>query len=415
MSLDKIKVVSEQILNRLPAVRGRGEEATKQALVLPMLDALGFDIWSPAEVCPEYEADFATKKAGQKEKVDVAILLNEAPRVFVEVKQVDFSLDGHEGQLARYFNSIATVTLGVLTNGIEWRFYTDTGNPNVMDSQPFHVVNLEAADQGLEVMARFSKPVFSPDAIRDFATELLYTANIAAFLRSEIDLRDKEPSEYFIRWILKSENMYDGVVNQNVLERFRPIVKAGITRVIREVVRRSVAALDIEAARNNPKEQAQPITQDQELAELSVSASDSADAAKSAIVTTENELNLFAIAKELFDKSGFSRASIFDASVRKEVPVTIGYKDTTGYFGIYLNKPSWWIVRAVTESKRPWVGFNLPVEVGRRLLPSTLQQLESNPYAEFRIAITGYEDLRKLEDVLLAAFDAAVKDRPTPQ
>jgi hypothetical protein len=43
MSLEKIKSTVEQIVNRIPLVRGRGEEATKQALILPMLDALGYD------------------------------------------------------------------------------------------------------------------------------------------------------------------------------------------------------------------------------------------------------------------------------------------------------------------------------------------------------------------------------------
>lgn len=66
MSLDKIKAVAAQILNRVPATRGKGEQATKQSLVLPMLDVLGYDIWDPAEVCLEYDADFAVKKAGQK-------------------------------------------------------------------------------------------------------------------------------------------------------------------------------------------------------------------------------------------------------------------------------------------------------------------------------------------------------------
>lgn len=63
MSIEKLKIVSEQIISRIPSVKGRGEEATKQALILPMLDALGYDIWNPAEVCPEFDADFAIKKA----------------------------------------------------------------------------------------------------------------------------------------------------------------------------------------------------------------------------------------------------------------------------------------------------------------------------------------------------------------
>lgn len=410
MSIEKIKAVSEQILNRLPAVLGKSEEATKQALVLPMLDALGYDIWNPTEVCPEYEADFAVKKIGQKEKVDVALLVGNCPRIFIEVKAVETLLDGHEGQLARYFNSISSVTLGILTNGIDWRFFTDTGNPNVMDSQPFHVVNLESADQGLDVMARFSKPVFSPEAIRDFATELLYTANIAVFLRSEIDLREKEPSEYFIRWILKSEKMYDGVVNQNVIERFRPIVKAGITRVIREVVRRSVAALDIEAARADPKESPLVATVDQNPLDAPIAA-ETPEVVKLGIVTTHKELELFAIAKEIFERSSFADALIFDATMRKEVPISIAYKDTTGYFGIYFNKPGWWILRAVTESKKPWLGFSLSGDVGQRLLPDSFSRLSPSPHADFRVGITTPSDLRQLERVLLASFEAVITER----
>ena len=242
-SYEKIKAVAAQILNRIPAVRGKGEQATKQSLVLPMLDALGYDIWDPAEVCPEYDADFAIKKAGQKEKVDVAIILASAPRIFIETKPLDEPLDGHSGQVARYFNATPTVTLGVLTNGVEWRFYTDTGDPNIMDDQPFHIARLDAPDQGLDVVARFAKSVFSPEAIRDYATELRYTAQIASFLRLELDLKDREPSEYFIRWALKSEGMYHGVVNANVVERFRPITKDALTRVVREIVRRSISAM----------------------------------------------------------------------------------------------------------------------------------------------------------------------------
>ncbi len=50
---DVLKAKLETIRARVPVVRGRGEEATKQALVLPMLDALGYDIWNPIEVAPE--------------------------------------------------------------------------------------------------------------------------------------------------------------------------------------------------------------------------------------------------------------------------------------------------------------------------------------------------------------------------
>src|SRR5438128_2356332 len=114
MTIQRIKETAERILNRVEAVTGRGEEATKQALVLPMIEALGYDIWHPAEVCPEYEADFAIKKAGQKEKVDYAIFINGVARIYIEVKQYKTNLNDHQGQLSRYFNATPTVSLGIL-------------------------------------------------------------------------------------------------------------------------------------------------------------------------------------------------------------------------------------------------------------------------------------------------------------
>jgi len=407
MSIEKLKQVAGDIISRITSVKGRGEEATKQALILPMLNALGYDIWNPAEVCPEYEADFAIKKAGQKEKVDLAISISNEPKIYFEVKSIDTNLDGHEGQLARYFNSTKSVTLGILTNGVEWRFFTDTGDPNVMDSQPFHIAKIEAADQGLDIMARFAKPVFSPEAIRDYATELKYTASIAKFLKEELDLKDKDPSENLIRWILKSEKMYEGIVNNNVVERFRPIAKAAITRVIRDIVRRSLIAMEEEAANQFP---ILPSTDEAESGVTQPFSNDETETARQ-IITTERELKAFEIVKGFFDASEYCRANIYDASIRKEVPTEIAYKDTTAYFGIYLNKPSWWVARIAIETKRPWISFSLDRESLLQLIPSNLQISDNPSPTDTRIYINGLDDVQKLAAVFQLAFKKAIDDR----
>jgi predicted type IV restriction endonuclease len=419
MSFEKIKAVSEQVLNRIPSVRGKGEQATKQSLVLPILDALGYDIWNPAEVCPEYEADFAIKKAGQKEKVDIAIFIQGIPRIYFEVKPLDFVLDGHEGQLARYFNATASVTLGILTNGLEWRFFTDTGNPNVMDAQPFHIVKLDAADQGLDVLARFAKQVFSAEAIRDYATELRYTAQIASFLRRELDLKDKEPSEYFLRWILKADQMYEGVVNANVLDRFRPIAKDALTRVVREIVRRSISAMEKEAAqpvKKAPDQKGTTSSSEPESAQIEIDNPSAIDAeisgsSQSKIATTEKELAVFGIVKDMFERSLFAGLRVRDAATRKEVSLDLTYKDTTGYFGIFFNKPSWWVIRLYIEGRRNWIGLNVDEAVGSPLIPEGMTRLEPHPFSAFRVQIDKPEDVVKLEKLLLAAFEKTIKDR----
>ena len=101
MAFENIKSAVENIIKRTSVVYGKGEEATKQALVLPLIESLGYDIWNPEEVCPEFEADTSIKKGGQKEKVDYAIITNGKPRIFIEVKTLGENLDGHHGQLKK--------------------------------------------------------------------------------------------------------------------------------------------------------------------------------------------------------------------------------------------------------------------------------------------------------------------------
>jgi hypothetical protein len=419
MSYEKIKAVSEQILNRVQAVRGKGEQATKQALVIPMLDALGYDIWSPMEVCPEYDADFAIRKAGQKEKVDIAVLLAGLPRIYIETKPIDDALDGHEGQLSRYFNATRSVTLGVLTNGLEWRFFTDTGDPNVMDAQPFHIARLDATDQGIDVIVRFCKQIFSPEAIRDYATELRFTAQMAAFLRQELDLKDREPSEYFLRWLLKAEQMYEGVVNANVLDRFRPIAKEALTRVIREIVRRSITAMEQEAAQPVTVSAAQLQYAGASAAKIGHPANaaepllekDAGETDRSGIETTERELRAFGIVKDQFERSALVSTQVYDSTVRKDIALSLYYKDTTGYFAICFNKPSWWIMRLSIEGRKNWVGFNVDEALGTSLIPEGMLRLDPSPFANFRVQINSPEDLDRLNRLVYSAFEKTIRDR----
>ena len=424
MSIDAIKKAADQILNRLDAVRGKGEEATKQALVLPMLDALGYNIWNPDEVCPEYQADFPMKKLGQREKVDLAVFVSGVPRIYVEVKALDCGLEGHSGQLARYFNATQPVSLALLTNGLEYQFFTDTGVANVMDSDPFFVVRLDSLDQGLDVLARFHKSVFSAEAIRDYATELNYRAKMAAFLKEELDLREREPSDNFVRWILSSTKMYPGKVTAGIVERLSPVVKVALQAVLRDIVRRSVAAIDKEVSSSEvagpagesapgPSQQSDGYTDasDQRTEDDAGETDEAAENAKTKIITTERELECFAIMKEQFERSPVSEQLFYDTVSRKQSPAEIAYKDTTGYFAIYLNKPYCWIARAVVEAQQQWIGFNLDPAEGASLVPPGFEVLGSSPYAEFRIAVESAQDLHALKLLALRTMERILAER----
>lgn len=401
---EKLKAVADKFLARVNSVMGRGEEATKQALVLPMLDALGWDIWDPSEVCPEFEADFATKKAGQKEKVDLAVFLDGQPRIYIEVKSIDTALDGHEGQLKRYYNATPSVSLGILTNGIEYRLFTDTGDQNIMDEDPFFVCRIDSVDQGLDVLSKFSKRELAACSIRDFATDLKYTAKITKFLKTELDA-GKDPSEEFVRWILKSDQMYSGVVNKCVVDRFRPIIRASIQKVFMDVVRRSVAAIDNQI--NTPQ---------QTLPTESIPTQSSADGdsekqppTTARIVTSDRELSVFACFQKIFEASSFEKV-IFDGTLKKDVLAELKYKDTTAYFSIYLNKTSYWVARYFDSPKQPSVAFNIDEAVGAPLVPDGFERMPKSAHGDFRVKISCPEDILRLDAVVMASFQKTIKD-----
>ena len=92
----------------------QGEEATKQGLILPILQQLGWNPFDVQEVFPEYSI--------RNGRVDYSLRINNLNKVFIEVKKVSEDLEKHQEQLLRYaFNH--GVKLAILTNGVIWWFY----------------------------------------------------------------------------------------------------------------------------------------------------------------------------------------------------------------------------------------------------------------------------------------------------
>ena len=401
--IETLEKESELIVSRVAHVAGRGEEATKQALVLPWLSALGWDIWNPNEVCPEFESDTAIKKSGQKEKVDLALLCNSMPTVFIEVKSSDENLDGHHGQLKRYFNSTTSVSLGILTNGIEYRFFTDSAESNVMDDEPFYISRFDASERGLDVVLRFAKEVFNAEAIRDYATELKFTARIERFLIDQLDLRERQPSESFIRWVL-GEGIYDGRVTSNVVERFSSITKESLQRVQMRMVRRSIARMEEGVSSSEPAEKLPaPVVVCDDMQ------SDGVTASGKGIVTTDAELAAYSFVRKLADAEGISGSVIYDPGKRKDEAVDVGYRDTTGYFSVYINKTSWWCARFNFDAKQKWIG--LPFDVCEDELPEGFSFLPKNNLAATRILFENASELEQLKHLFLKAMQYVIDEK----
>lgn len=310
--IDEIRLFSAKAQGMVPHLKT--EEATKQALILPFLQMLGYNVFDPSEVVPEFTADVGTKKG---EKVDYAILLNGKPAILVEAKACTDKLNGHDSQLFRYF-ATTDAKFAILTNGLTYKFYSDLQEPNKMDLEPFLEFSLlDPRESTVAEVKKFHRSSFNADDLVSVASNLKYTTKIKAMLDAEL----REPSDEFLRFWLREA--YVGKVTASVLERFRPVVKKALGLYINELINdrlKSAIQTTMEpekevAASQEPPTETQP-----------------AEEEKPKFVTTAEELEAFYIIKALLRE-------VVD-------PSRLAGKDTSSYFTVLIdNNVRKWVCR----------------------------------------------------------------------
>lgn len=202
------------------------EEATKTSVVLPLIQAFGFDPFNLEEVVPEYVADVGLKKG---EKIDFALNIDGVLSVLIEVKPITMSLGSAQySQLFRYF-ATKEAKLAVLTNGREIWFFSDMDEPNRMDKKPFFTFDLQSYTDGeVADLARFQKKTFSIVAIREAASNLRYAKAAAAYIKKQLE----SPDEDFVK--LVGRHIVEGSLTKAVVEPLKLAIQAALDLVIRE-------------------------------------------------------------------------------------------------------------------------------------------------------------------------------------
>ncbi|WP_119069388.1 type I restriction endonuclease [Aggregatilinea lenta] len=278
--IDRLRELSVQIPKQQQYIST--EEATKNALVMPFINALGYNVFDPTEVTPELVADVGTKKG---EKVDYAVLKDSSPIILFEVKCCGVDLNNvHASQLYRYF-SVTAARFGILTDGINYHFYSDLDAPNKMDAKPFFVFNMLDFDEGtVDELKKFTKSAFDVDDILSTANELRYKREIKAIMAVEFN----GPSEEFVRFF--ASRVYSRRLTQTVLEDFTEITKQAFRAFLNERIEsRLKSALDSEAQEIVP-EQSKP-TEANEKAEEEIE--------QDGVVTTSDEKDAYMIVKSI--------------------------------------------------------------------------------------------------------------------
>jgi hypothetical protein len=279
------------------------EEATKMALIAPFIQALGYEIFNPAEVMPEYRADLPGIKQG--ERVDYAVIINGKPQILIEAKPFGTDLrDAEMGQLSRYFHA-TEARIAILSNGSQFRFYSDLEKSNLMDSSPFAEVDLnDLANAPLEELKKLSKSLFDLDSLLTTAEALKLIRAVKSELKAEL----LNPSDWLVKEMATRCHSARNIT-EKVKEQVKPLVVEAIKQVISDRINERLgAALKAEQKQDNDAHSLE---------------SGNADEIDNGIVTTEEELSglliIRAVCAEQID------------------PMRLLPKDTKSYFNVLLD------------------------------------------------------------------------------
>lgn len=293
---------------RLQSAAIQTEEATKNAFVMPFINTvLGYDVFDPQEVTPEFVCDVGTKKG---EKIDYAIMKDGEVQILIECKKIGESLNlNHASQLFRYFH-VTSARISILTNGQVYKFFTDLDAPNKMDEKPFLELDLLDIDEySVPELTKLTKSAFDVDSIINAAGELKYVSQIKKVIASQVS----KPDDDFVK--VFASRVYDGVITQKVREQFYELTRKALAQFLNDQIN--------DRLKSAMSGVLQPTVSSLPVATEGVSSvTDDVDS-EAKILTTLEELEGYHIVRAMV-------RSVVDAK-------RIVQRDTQSYFGILLD------------------------------------------------------------------------------
>jgi hypothetical protein len=373
--IDELNALSSKVSKQINLIQT--EEATKNAFIMPFINALGYNVFDPTEVTPELTADVGTKKG---EKVDYAILKDGKPIMLFECKWCGTDLDKeHKSQLYRYF-SVTDARLGVLTNGVIYRFYTDLEEPNKMDARPFLEFNLlDMKESTVEELKRFSKSFFSLDETLTAATELKYTTEIKRIFAEQLI----NPSENFVKFF--ASQVYSGKLTQVVKQQFTGLTKKALNHFINDRINDRLKSALTTADEEDISPSSQPFQPPDKTQKAKVKSNKEAKKEKESRRMTQDDEEGYMIVTEIIRE-------VID-------PDRIVKRDTSSYSGILFDgnnrKP---ICRLhFNNPNRKYLGLFDKNKTEEKVLISQLSQIRQ--YADRLKTTVGYYKIKKQREV----------------
>ena len=378
------------------------EETAKMALVVPFVRALGYDPNSPREVRLEYCAEFAQGDGKRfPDRMDFAIFdkSGQKPLMVIETKPLGTNLQANSFQLARYVSQLPDLHFGIITDGCHYLFFGDLEAPNCMDKEPFFAFSLDDLNTDwakvAKFLAKFSREVFNAETLVTDAEDSRYRE--AMIVRLVGTLKNPSTDDGFMRWLAK--DIYKGRLTDTVMNRLGDLARESVEPAILRLMSSDFLE-KLKERMNRLYEDEGGTSKDVQSTPDSTTASNAADGSqaestkerKSAIVTTDDELEFFALVSDICTQAGFSRDEII-------------WRDTTNYFNVSYKRPTRWFVRFFSlKGDQKAIVTHVPVELAASQCNGFKVEEAPSVFGTSRIYFDSVSQVWALKDVVLESL-----------
>ena len=200
-------------------VNSRNETQTRDYLIECFFEILGYDKY---DFNHEYSLQI---EAGKVQKVDMAIRVGgrKSPDILIECKKATQNLtENNYNQLAGYYNFHKESKIGILTNGIVYKFYCRSlSNQNGLHKKPFIEFNLSDYDSNdIEKLVVFYKTNIDINQILHDSEEIYFLDNFNEGLYKTL----YKPEKDFIKLVYN--NMGGGRMTDKISDRIYSLINS---------------------------------------------------------------------------------------------------------------------------------------------------------------------------------------------
>ncbi|MCA9660087.1 MAG: hypothetical protein KC486_17210 [Myxococcales bacterium] len=348
-------------------------ESVTQALVLPLLRALGYATSDPLELRCGQALDL---QGGGSATADIAIYEGdgETLRLVLDVRPLGADLWARSA-LAPAVGAAKGLRFLAVTDGDRYHVYGDTQQPGALDPTPLFAFTLVGGEAdhaaAAQVLTRFARDTFDPDALvtkaEDDALREALTARLVRALRAPAADPD------FLRWI--SEGVYEGKRTRPVLERLGGLAEEAVTPAILAILsddyidhlHRRLRAANAAAAKSSILRPAPP----------------RASAGEPEVVET---------IRQIAARGGAD-------------PKDIAFRDTTNYLGIGLGTPGRWFLRWFDGNRRRALTTLVPAAEAEGLVKGFKVEEAPQSFGVSRVHIDDPAQLWALEALIVRSLE----------